>query len=35
MITFHKVSLFFVYDNLVGGLEHYFFPFSWECNHPN
>ena len=25
MIKFHKVSLFFVYDNLVGGLEHYFF----------
>jgi len=20
---------------LVGGLEHYLFPFSWECHHPN
>ena len=20
---------------LVGGLEHVFFPFSWECHHPN
>ena len=21
--------------DLVGGLEHVFFPFSWECHHPN
>ena len=21
--------------HLVDGLEHFFFPFSWECHHPN
>ena len=25
-----------VYTELVGGLEHgFYFPFSWECHHPN